>query len=190
MWSENQSVNNDKLQPLITQSVFFCPACRLGLCLCVIEKPVLIMWVPFVSRQTVNTRWPRVRQSDQLHQAARNVGHSDHWTGSSVSVFPLDMTSVQLLAGKTTRIHTMKEMEVHKIGCMPTANQFLTWTLTSADLCGAECWRQRNGKTRGNDWQRKEDEQRWCLIFCQVCSLLYHTAHSVQPPFSLNHDLF
>lgn len=148
------------------------------------------MCVPFVSRQTVNTRRPRVRQSDQLHQAARNAGHSDHWTGSSVSVFPLDMTSVQLLAGKTTHIHTMKEMEVHKIGCMPTANQFLTWTFTTADLCSTECWRQRNGKTRGNDWQCKEDEQRWCLIFCQVCSLLYNTPHSVQPPFSLNHGLF
>lgn len=128
MWSENQSVNIDKLQPSSLSLFFSVRACRLRPCLFVIEKPVLIMWVPFVSRQTVNTRRPRVRQSDQLHQAVRNAGHSDHWTGSLVSVFPLDMTSVQLLAGKTTHIHTMKEMEVHKIGYMPTANQFLTWT--------------------------------------------------------------
>lgn len=148
MWSENQSVNIDKLQPSSLSLFFSVQACRLRPCLFVIEKPVLIMWVPFVSRQTVNTRRPRVRQSDQLHQAVRNAGHSDHWTGSLVSVFPLDMTSVQLLAGKTTHIHTMKEMEVHKIGYMPTANQFLTWTLTSADLRSTVCWRQRNGKTR------------------------------------------
>lgn len=65
------------------------------------------MRLVFLSRQSVNTRRPQVRQSDQSHQAAGSTGSSDHWTGSSVSVFPLDMTSVQLPAGKTTHTHTI-----------------------------------------------------------------------------------
>lgn len=80
-----------------------------------------------------DTKQPRVRLSDQYQYSAGSTGCSKPWTGSSVCVFPLDMTSVQLPAGKTkhnqtAQTHTKGERD----GCVQNgmhANcQSMTWT--------------------------------------------------------------
>lgn len=133
-----------------------------------------------------DTKQPQVRLSDQYQYSAGSTGCPKHWTGSSVCVFPLDMTSVQLAAGKTTQSHSTN-----------THKGWKRWMCTEWDACQLPInfWLQLTLadfycllpgdiiQTGGENYrQGRAEDHRALRVICQLFSpLISMWTHSANP---------
>lgn len=141
----------------------------------------------FSSQTARNSRRPQVRQSDQSHQAAGSTGCSDHWTGSSVSVFPLDMTSVQLPAGKQhTHTGSQHKHPVKKGGCRENGKRASSQSILNLNfhfgwflLSSAGAQRDIIKRSGGDDWQGRAEEHSILRLFLISCQLYFYTPYII-----------